>query len=82
MSEQSKPVQPLFILACSSSQYTDARRKLELSPREALWLTRPSDLKGKHRPKIFRYGDWKALARIKEIEVAITETEAEITDLS
>ena len=84
MSTPSNTTSPptIFILAGSSSQYTDARRKLDLSPAQAFWLTRPSNLVGKHRPQIFRFGDWKSLAKIKEIEVAMTEAEAEVIDLS
>lgn len=84
MSNQSKvaSTQSVFILAGSSSQYTDARRKLDLSPAQASWLTRPSNLEGKHRPQVFRFGDWKSLAKIQEIEEAMTEAEAEVVDLS
>lgn len=73
--------QSVFILAGSSSQYTDARRKLNLSPAQASWLTRPSNLDGKHRPQIYRFGDWKSLAKIQEIEAAMAAAEAEVVDL-
>lgn len=82
MSDSIKTQSPILILAGSSTQYTAARRKLDLLPSQASWLTRPSDLKGKQRPKVFRFGDWKSLARIQEIEEALTAAEAEITDLS
>lgn len=84
MSNPSKTIatQSVFILAGSSSQYTDARRKLNLSPAQASWLTRPSNLVGKHRPQVFRFGDWKSLAKIQEIEAALTAAEAEVVDLS
>ncbi len=84
MSNPSKTTtrQSVFILAGSSSQYTDARRKLALSPAQASWLTRPSNLLGTQHPKVFRYGDWKSLARIQEIEAAMTAAEAEVVDLS
>ncbi len=83
MSNLSKTIatQSVFILAGSSSQYTDARRKLNLSPAQASWLTRPSNLEGKHRPQIYRFGDWKSLAKIQEIEAAMAAAEAEVVDL-
>ncbi len=79
---KSTATQSIFILAGSSSQYTDARRKLDLLPAQAAWLTRPSNLTGKHRPQVFRFGDWKSLAKIQEIEAAMTAAEAEVVDLS
>ncbi len=84
MSNPSKPTATpsVFILAGSSSQYTDARRKLNLSPAQASWLTRPSNLTGANRPQVFRFGDWKSLAKIQEIEEALTAVAAEISDLS
>lgn len=80
MSKQGK-VEPVFILAGTSPQYTEARRKLALTPAQAYWLTRPSNLAGKHRPKVFRFGAWKTLAKIQEIEAAMIAAEAEIVDL-
>ena len=82
MSDQMKPTEPVFILAGTSQQYTDARRKLALRPAQAFWLTRPSNLTGKQRPKVFRFGDWKSLTKIHEIEAEMTAVAAEITDLS
>lgn len=82
MSEQVKTTEPIFILAGTSQQYTDARRKLALRPAQAFWLTRPSNLTGQHRPKVFRFGDWKSLTKIQEIEATMTAVAAEITDLS
>ena len=83
MSEQAKTAsQPVFILAGTSTQYTEARRKLDLLPAQAAWLTRPSNLAGKRHPKVFRFGDWKSLRNIQEIEEAMTAAEAEISDLS
>lgn len=84
MSNQLKPVTPaelIFILAGSSSQYTEARRKLGLAPAQTSWLTRASNLTGKLRPKVIRFGDWKSLPHIKEIEAALATTGAEISDL-
>lgn len=84
MSEQGKnttPAPPVLILAGSSSQYTDARRKLDLSPGQASWLTRAANLTGRQRPKVFRFGDWKSLPNIKEIEAALAATQAEVSDL-
>ena len=72
----------IFIMTgMNPQQYTEARRRLDLLPSEAAWLTRPSNLAGKHRPKVFRFGDWKSLAKIQEIEAAMAATEAEIVDL-
>lgn len=85
MSEQAKTAtmaQPVFILAGNSTQYSAARQQLGLSPAQASWLTRPMNLSGKHHPKVFRFGDWKSLPNLKEIEEAMTTAEAEITDLS
>lgn len=82
MNQQLKVTEAIFILAGTSQQYTDARRKLALRPTQAFWLTRPSNLTGKHRPKVFRFGDWKSLTRIQEIEATLTEVAAEVTDLS
>jgi hypothetical protein len=31
---------------------------------------------------VFRFGDWKSLAKIREIEAVMTTVEAEIVDLS
>lgn len=84
MSEPAKPTttQPVFILAGNSTQYSAARQQLGLSPAQASWLTRPVNLAGKHRPKVFRFGDWKSLPNVKDIEEAMAAAEAEITDLS
>ncbi len=82
MNNQAKTTEPVFILAGTSQQYTDARRKLALSPGQAYWLTRPSTLTGKQRPKVFRFGDWKSLTKIQEIEAEMTAVAAEVSDLS
>lgn len=71
----------IFILTGSSLQYTAARRKLGLSPSHATWLTRPSNLVGQQQPKVVRYGDWKSLVRLAEIEAKMTEVAAQIRDL-
>ena len=81
MSNQAKTIEPVFILAGTSQQYTDARRKLALIPLQAFWLTSPSALAGKQRPKVVRFGAWKSLPRIHEIEAALQQVDAEITDL-
>lgn len=73
--------EPVYILAGTSQQYTDARRKLALRPSQAFWLTRPSNLTGKQNPKVFRFGDWKSLTKIQEIEAEMAAVAAEITDL-
>ncbi|MFN7929673.1 MAG: hypothetical protein U0Y68_17355 [Blastocatellia bacterium] len=84
MSEQGKSASsssPVFILAGSSTQYTDARRKLDLLPAQASWLTRAANLAGRQRPTVFRFGDWKSLPNIKEIEAALAATQAEVRDI-
>lgn len=73
--------QPVLILAGSSSQYTAARRKLDLSPAQASWVTRATNVVGRQRPKVYRYGDWKSLPHIKEIEAALAAADAEIVDI-
>lgn len=82
MSDQSKTAEPVFILTGTSQQYTEARRKLGLIPLQAFWLTRAANLTGKIRPKVYRFGDWKSLAKIQEIEAAIAVTAAEVIDFS
>jgi hypothetical protein len=77
-----KTSDPIFILAGTSQQYTDARRKPALIPAEAFWLTSPAKLTGKQAPKVVRYGDWKGLPKIQEIEAALIAVSAEVTDLS
>jgi len=71
----------VFILAGTTSQYTVARQRLGLSPRQAFWLTKPSDLQGLHGPKVYRIGSWRSLSRIQEIEAAMTAAGAEVVDL-
>lgn len=71
----------LIMTGMNPQQYTEARRKLDLLPSEASWLTRPSNLAGKHRPKVFRFGDWKSLNKIQDIETALAAAEAEVIDL-
>lgn len=73
--------QVVLILAGTSTQYTEARRRLELLPKEASWLTRPSGLKELQRPKVYRFGTWRELAQIEAVEQALTEIKAEIIDL-
>lgn len=73
--------QVILILAGTSTQYTEARRRLELLPKEASWLTRPSGLKEMQRPKVYRFGTWRELAQIEAVELALTEIKAEIVDL-
>lgn len=85
MSEQAKSVttaKPVFILAGNSTQYSAARQQLGLTPSQASWLTRPMNLAGKSHPKVFRFGDWKSLPNLREIEEAMATAEAEVTDLS
>jgi hypothetical protein len=54
---------------------------LDLSPGQASWLTRAANLTGRQRPKVFRFGDWKSLPNIKEIEAALAATQAEVSDI-
>ncbi len=72
----------VFILAGNSSQYSVARQLLKLSPRQAFWLTRPSDIKGLHAPKVYRFGSWRELQRLTDIQEAMTAVEAEVIDLA
>ncbi|HZS08711.1 MAG TPA: hypothetical protein VFD58_28005 [Blastocatellia bacterium] len=72
----------VFILAGNSNEYTKARRKLGLMPPGAFWLSGPSALDGLQRPKVYRYGSWKTLARIIEIEGALRATDAEVIDIT
>ena len=73
---------PVFILAGTSHEYTQARRKLDLSPSQAFWLTSPANLTGKQKPKVYRCENWKALIKAVEIETALAEIEAEVIDIS
>jgi len=84
MQSQSKSIdrsQGVFILAGTSSQYTTARQRLGLSPGQAFWLTKPSDLHGLRGPKVYRFGTWQRLPRIKEIEAVMVAAEAEVANL-
>jgi hypothetical protein len=73
--------QTVFILAGTSSEYTAARQQLNLTPRQAYWLTRASQLKGFSSPTVYRIGSWRTLDRIEAINVALAEAEAEIIDI-
>jgi hypothetical protein len=73
--------QTIFILAGTSSEYTAARQQLGLTPLQAYWLTGVSRLNGLSRPKVYRVGGWRTLARIEAIEAAMAEANAEIIDL-
>jgi len=61
--------------------YTAARQRLGISPRQAFWLTKPSDLQGLHGPKVYRVGTWRGLSRIQGIEAAMAAAEAKVVDL-
>ena len=73
--------QVVLILAGTSTQYTEARRRLDLVPKEAKWLTRPSGLHELERPKVYRFGSWRDLAEIEAVESALAAINAEIIDL-
>ncbi len=73
--------QTVFILAGTSSEYTAARQQLNLTPIQAYWLTGALRLKGLVSPTVYRIGSWRTLARIKAINAALAETNAEIIDL-
>ena len=73
--------QTIFILAGTSSEYTAARQQLNLTPSQAYWLTRSSQLKGFSSPTVYRIGSWRSLVRIDAIKAAMNETKAEIIDL-
>jgi hypothetical protein len=55
--------------------------QLNLTLRQAYWLTRASQLKGFSSPTVYRIGSWRTLARIEAINVALAEAEAEIIGL-
>ena len=85
MSEQTKSVDrsgEVFILAGDNPEYTKARRKLGLMPPNAYWLAGPSLLAGTHCPKVYRYGSWKTLPRISEIEGVMRAVDAEVVDVT
>jgi hypothetical protein len=73
--------QTVFILAGTSSEYTAARQRLNLTPPQAHWLTGAARLKGLSSPTVYRVGSWRALTRIEAIEAAMIEVKAEIIDL-
>ncbi|HMV49427.1 MAG TPA: hypothetical protein PLD20_32375 [Blastocatellia bacterium] len=84
MSNQSNsgsPTQAIFILAGTTGEYTAARQQLKLTPLQAHWLTGPSKLKGVSNPKVYRVGSWRSLDRIKAIEAALIEVNAEVLDI-
>jgi hypothetical protein len=84
MSDQSNkynPGQAIFILTATTSEYTAARQQLKLTPQQAQWLTGPSRLNGLSTPKVYRIGSWRTLPRLKAIEEALAEVQAEIIDL-
>jgi hypothetical protein len=84
MSDQSNkynPGQAIFILTATTSEYTAARQQLKLTPQQAQWLTGPSRLNGLSTPRVYRIGSWRTLPRLKAIEEALAEVQAEIIDL-
>ena len=70
-----------YILAGTSGEYTTARQKLGLVPKQAFWLTRPSLLKDLEAPKVYRYGSWKNLPKLEEIEFQIEASKATVSDI-
>lgn len=80
-SNSGPPTQTVFILAGTTGEYTAARQQLKLTPLQAYWLTGPARLKGLSAPKVYRVGSWRTLARIKAIEAALVEVQAEIVDI-
>jgi len=78
---KSEFTQQVYILAGTTREYTKARQKLNLIPNQAFWITRPTNLKGLKKPKVYRYGSWKHLPRIDEIEDKLKEIEAVIEDI-
>jgi hypothetical protein len=71
----------IYILAGTTMEYTAARQKLDLVPAQASWLTRPANLDGLHSPRVYRYGGWKKLPRIDEIEERLIATKAIVEDV-
>jgi len=80
-SNKDNPGQAIFILTATSSEYTAARQLLKLTPQQAEWLTGASRLKRSSTPKVYRVGSWRTLPRLKAIETALAEVQAEIIDL-
>jgi hypothetical protein len=84
MSDQStkdNPSHPIFILTATTSEYTAARQQLKLTPQQAQWLTGASRLNGLSTATVYRFGSWRTLPRLKAIEAALAEVQAEIIDL-
>jgi len=81
-SDKNKPAETVFILAGTTAEYTAARQQLKLTPPQAYWLTGASRLKDTHKPKVYRYGSWRNLDRLKAIEAALVERQAEVIDLN
>jgi hypothetical protein len=73
--------QPILILTGTTREYTKARQKLNLDPPQAAWLTRPSNLKDLQNPKVYRYGSWKEVPKLPEIEEKLQEVHAEVEDI-
>ncbi len=71
----------VYILAGTTREYTTARQKLNLLPKQAFWITRPSNLSGLKKPKVYRYGSWKSLPKAAEIEDKLRDIEAVIEDI-
>jgi len=80
MKPKEKP-ELVYILAGTTREYTAARQKLNLIPPQATWVTRASNLNDLKKPKVYRYGSWKELERIDQIEDKLREVEADIEDI-
>jgi hypothetical protein len=81
MKSKDDNLEQVYILAGTTREYTTARQKLNLIPKQAYWLTRPANLNGLHSPKVYRYGSWKDLPRIQEIEERLGEIKAVVEDI-
>ncbi len=71
----------VYILAGTTREYTTARQKLNLLPKQAFWLTRPSNLSGLRSPKVYRYGTWRNLPKADEIEQKLEEIKAIVENI-
>ena len=71
----------VYILAGTTREYTTARQKLNLLPKHAFWVTRPSNLVGLRSPKVYRYGSWRDLPKAAEIELKLEEIKAVVEDI-
>jgi hypothetical protein len=76
-----EPTGLIYILAGTTREYTTARQKLNLIPKQAFWVTRISNLNGLRSPRVYRYGSWKNLPQAGAIEDKLLEIKAVVEDI-